>query len=61
MIDIFMPHQNLNCFGVRIRHPNTGAQLLYFDVRIDTNRPVLYVNTGKNKYTIGIWFIHKWK
>lgn len=68
MFTIFMPHQNLSCLGLRISNPWDDSQLAYMDVYLDTygvrlfRKPYFFINARLiGKYTLGLFFIHKWR
>lgn len=55
MFAIYMPHQNLGCLGVQL-----GS--FYADLYFSGSRPFMYVNWFKRaRYTMGVWFIRKWR
>jgi len=56
MFEIYMPHQNLGCLGIRC---GTFYADLYFEWG---GRPRLYVNWfRKSKWTIGWFFARRWR
>lgn len=67
MIEVYSPHQNLGCFGIKVVNPWDNQQIMYADFYFHNSggkyfRPgFIYLNLLEVRRTIGLWFIRKWR